>query len=46
MSGIGVAEKLDMEAFVNLMPMRFVSYRGSRRDVIFRHPYSAYTLHI
>jgi len=46
MSGIGVAEKSDVQAFINLIPMRFAIYQGYRRDVIFCHRYSAYTSHI
>jgi hypothetical protein len=41
MSGIGVAEKSDVQAFIDPIPTRFASYRGSRRDVSFCHRYSA-----
>jgi len=46
MSGIGVAERSEVQASIGPILMRFASYRGSPRDVIFRHRYSAYTSHI
>jgi hypothetical protein len=46
MSGIGVAEKSDDQAYINLMATRFASYQESRRVLIFCHRYSAYTSHI
>ena len=46
MSGIGVAENSDDQAFINPMQTQFASYWGSRRDMIFCHRYSAYTSHI
>jgi Stage II sporulation protein E (SpoIIE) len=45
MSGIGVAEKSEDQAFINAMPTRFASYRRSRRDMIFCHRYSTYSSH-
>jgi hypothetical protein len=35
MSGIGVVEKSDVQAFIDSVPTRFTSYQGSRTDVIF-----------
>src|SRR5215208_6744279 len=45
MSGISVAEKSEDQAFINAMPTRFASFRGSRRDMIFCHRYSTYSSH-
>jgi hypothetical protein len=45
MGGICVADKSGDQIFISLTPMRFTSYRGSRRDMIFCHRYSAYTAH-
>jgi hypothetical protein len=44
--GICVADKSGDQIFISLTPMRFTSYRGSRRAMIFCHRYSAYTSHI
>jgi hypothetical protein len=41
-----VAEKSEDQAFINAMPTRFASYRGSRRDMIFCHRYSTYSSQI
>jgi hypothetical protein len=41
-----VADKSGDQIFISLIAMRFTSYRGSPRDVIFCHRYSAYTSHI
>jgi hypothetical protein len=46
MGGICVADKSGAQIFISLIPMRFTSYRGSRRDVVFCHRYCTYTLHI
>ena len=39
-------EEVKAQIFISLTPMRFTSYRGSRRAMIFCHRYSAYTSHI